>query len=198
MVKFGDVVSDVKDAERNPLQAGLERYVGLEHMEPESLHINQWGLLEEDDVSFTKRFKKGQVLFGKRRAYQRKVAVAEFDGLCSSDILTFESKDGQLHADLLPFVVQSDGFFDHALDTSSGSLSPRTRWSQLRNYEFPLPPLEQQEKIADVLWGADTSIQSWKAVAENLRGVHARLLHEVFAENIGNWPLKQLDEVASV
>ena len=92
LVSFGDVVRNVRETEYDPLAAGLERYVGLEHIEPENLHIKEWGLVAEG-TSFTRRFRKGQVLFGKRRAYQRKVAVAEFDGVCSGDILIFESKD---------------------------------------------------------------------------------------------------------
>ena len=91
-ITFGDVVKNVNETERNPLLAGLERYVGLENIEPENLHITAWGLIK-NGTSFTKRFHKGQVLFGKRRAYQRKVAVAEWDGLCSGDILTFEPKN---------------------------------------------------------------------------------------------------------
>ena len=126
MVEFGDLVRNVREAERDPLAAGLERYVGLEHIEPENLHIKEWGLIEEG-TSFTQKFVKGQVLFGKRRAYQRKVAVAEFDGVCSGDILVFEPKDDRLLPGLLPFIVQSKGFFTNALRTSSGSLSPRTR-----------------------------------------------------------------------
>lgn len=159
MVRFGDVVRDVNESERNPLAAGLERFIGLEHIEPENLHLKRWGLLADGEISFTKRFRKGQVLFGKRRAYQRKVAVAEFDGICSSDILTFEPKGDALFPELLPFIVQSDGFFEHALGTSSGSLSPRTRWSQLQDYEFPLPPKDEQRRIADILWAVDESIR---------------------------------------
>lgn len=159
MVRFGDVVRDVNQAERKPLEAGLERYVGLEHIEPGNLHLKQWGNLADGDISFTKRFRKGQVLFGKRRAYQRKVAVAEFDGICSSDILTFEPKNDSLIAELLPFIVQTDGFFQHALGTSSGSLSPRTRWSQLQDYKFPLPPKDEQHQTADILWAADEAIE---------------------------------------
>jgi len=91
-VKFGDVVRNVDVAERNPRETGLERYVGLEHLDPESLHIKRWGLIA-DGTSFTRKFVRGQVLFGKRRAYQRKAAVADFDGICSGDILVFEPKD---------------------------------------------------------------------------------------------------------
>lgn len=162
-VRFGDVVKDVKESEKNPLEAGLDRYIGLEHIEPENLHIKQWGDLNEDQVSFTKRFRKGQVLFGKRRAYQRKVAVAEFDGICSSDILTLEPKRDDLLPELLPFIVQSDAFFEHALDTSSGSLSPRTRWSQLKEFEFPLPPKDEQQRIADILSEVDQLTQKFQA-----------------------------------
>ena len=179
MVRFGDVVRDVNEAERNPLDAGLERYVGLEHIEPENLHLKAWGDLTTDEVSFTKRFRKGQVLFGKRRAYQRKVAVAEFDGICSSDILTFEPKDDALLPELLPFIVQSEGFFEHALGTSSGSLSPRTRWSQLQDYQFSLPPKDAQRRIAEILWAADevnetrirvrSSVEtSWQTLIDNI------------------------------
>ena len=132
------MVRNVRDAEQDPLGAGIERYVGLEHIEPENLHIKSWGLVA-DGTTFTRKFNAGQVLFGRRRAYQRKVAVTEFDGVCSGDIMVFEAKSDQLLPDLLPFIVQSEGFFAEALRTSSGSLSPRTRWRDLEAYEFSLP-----------------------------------------------------------
>lgn len=153
-VRFGDVVRNVNESVRDPQTCGLERYVGLEHIDPESLHIQRWGLIAEG-TTFTRRFRKGQVLFGKRRAYQRKVAVAEFDGLCSSDILVFEPKDERLLPELLPFICQTESFFDHALDTSAGSLSPRTKYKELAQYEFLLPPLEEQRRIAEILWAID-------------------------------------------
>lgn len=132
---------------------------------------SSWGLFADGEISFTKRFRKGQVLFGKRRAYQRKVAVAEFDGICSSDILTFEPKDDALIPELLPFIVQSDGFFEHALGTSSGSLSPRTRWSQLQDYELALPPKDEQRRIADVLWAADNCFEAYRTVLEGFKSL---------------------------
>lgn len=186
MVRFGEVVRDVNEAERNPLDAGLERFVGLEHIEPENLHLKQWGSLADDEVSFTKRFRKGQVLFGKRRAYQRKVAVAEFDGICSSDILTFETKGDDLLPELLPFIVQSEGFFEHALGTSSGSLSPRTRWSQLQDYEFPLPPKDEQRRIADFLWAADEYLEALRVTFEATREVRRCTLLTAYRQGFGH------------
>jgi type I restriction enzyme S subunit len=149
-VRFGDVVTLNTDRCAEPVAAGIERYVGLEHIEPEDLRIRRWGLVEEG-TTFTNRFRPGQVLFGKRRAYQRKVAVADFEGVCSSDIYVFEPKDERLLPELLPFLCQTEAFYEHAVGTSAGSLSPRTNWTQLANYEFALPPLEEQRRIVSVL-----------------------------------------------
>jgi len=175
IVRFGDAVHNVREIERDPLAAGTERYVGLEHIEPENLHVKSWGLVAEG-TTFTQRFRSGQVLFGKRRAYQHKVAVAEFDGVCSGDILVFESKDNRLLPELLPFIVQSEGFFANALRTSSGSLSPRTRWRDLAAYEFPLPPLDEQRRIADILWAAEEAMQIQENLIARLWGFRQVLL----------------------
>jgi type I restriction enzyme S subunit len=198
-VKFGDTVRNVRETERDPLSAGLERYVGLEHIEPENLHIREWGLVAEG-TSFTRRFAKGQVLFGKRRAYQRKVAVAEFDGVCSGDILVFEPKDNRLLPELLPFIVQSEGFFANALRTSSGSLSPRTRWRDLAAYEFPLPPLDEQRRIAEILWAADQYIQKQESVLSALRYLQRLFFESWLSENSlsFDWPGVSLKDVCTI
>jgi len=80
MVKFGDVVKNANLVERDPKANGIDRIVGLEHIDPENLHIRRWNPVEEG-TSFTRKFVPGQTLFGKRRAYQRKVAYAEFEGI---------------------------------------------------------------------------------------------------------------------
>lgn len=93
-----------------PRQAGIERVMGLEHFDPENLHIKRWASLE-DGSSFSHKFVPGQTLFGKRRTYQKKVVFAEFEGICSGEILTFEPKDPKvLLPELLPFLYQTDIF----------------------------------------------------------------------------------------
>ena len=164
-VKFGDVVKLNTDRIADPAAEGIERYVGIEHIEPEDLRIRSWGLVAEG-ITFTNHFRSGQVLFAKRRAYQRKVAVADFEGVCSGDIYVLESKDPDtLLPELLPFLCQTDGFFNHAVGTSAGSLSPRTNWAQLANYEFPLPPLAEQRRIAEVLLAASALADSYRVLA---------------------------------
>lgn len=150
-VKFGDVVRLSKERSSDPLADGHERYIGLEHIDSEDLRVRRWGNVA-DGVTFTSVFKPGQVLFGKRRAYQRKVAVADFAGVCSGDIYVLESKDPKrLLPELLPFICQTEAFFQHAVGTSAGSLSPRTNWTSLADFEFSLPPLEEQRRIVELL-----------------------------------------------
>lgn len=156
-VAFGDVVQLCRERSGDPAADGFERYVGLDHLEPGDLKIRRWGNVA-DGTTFTNVFRAGQVLFGKRRAYQRKVAVADFDGVCSGDIYVFEPKSDKLLPELLPFICQTDGFFDHAIGTSAGSLSPRTNWDSLAGYEFSLPPIEEQRRIAEVLEAASSTI----------------------------------------
>lgn len=172
LVRFGDVVTNVKATTKDAAAAGLERVVGLDHIDPESMPLRRWDLLDDlpDGTSFTRTFKAGQVLFGKRRAYQRKVAVPDFDGICSGDILVFEPSTAELLSRFLPYVVESEGFFDHALGTSAGSLSPRTKWQEIAKYEFGLPPADEQARMAEVLAGSERLRQSYysaKAAAQS-------------------------------
>lgn len=186
MVKFGDVVANANLVERNPEENGITRIVGLEHIDPENLHIHRWNNISEG-TSFTRKFVPGQTLFGKRRAYQRKVAYAEFTGICSGDILTFEPKDRNiLLPELLPFICQSDAFFSYALDTSAGSLSPRTSWTALKNFSFPLPPLEEQKRLAELLWAADNTISQYEILANQYKKIKKIIIRDC-TKNCDRW-----------
>ena len=159
-VRFGDVVENCNATERDPESIGIDRFIAMEHLEPGSLHVRSWGDIA-DGTTFTRRCGPGQVLFGKRRAYQRKVAVAEFDAVVSGDIYVLAPKDERLLTELLPFICLSERFFQHAVGTSAGSLSPRTNWTSLASFEFDLPPLDQQRRIAEILWALDETIEGY-------------------------------------
>jgi type I restriction enzyme S subunit len=191
-VAFGDVVQLSRERSSDPEKDGLERYVGLEHIEPGDLKIRCWGAIA-DGTTFTNVFRSGQVLFGKRRAYQRKVAVADFDGVCSGDIYVLEPKDKHLLPEILPFICQTNGFFEHAVGTSAGSLSPRTNWKSLESYEFALPPLEGQRRIAEVLCAAVALSDSVNALDEAASRVLAcAAAHEFDALRIDSVPVVRL------
>ncbi len=182
-VKFGDVVRLSKARCADPLAEDVERFVGLEHLEPGDLRIRSWGNVA-DGVTFTSVFKPGQVLFGKRRAYQRKVAVADFSGVCSGDIYVFETADpAVLLPELLPFICQTDAFFDHAVGTSAGSLSPRTNWKSLADFEFVLPPIEEQKKLRVTFDAFAQTIYAYELAETGAKAYHAALREAHFGGN---------------
>ena len=196
-VKFGEVVKLNRDRVEDPVAEGIERYVGIEHIEPEDLRIRSWGLVAEG-TTFTNYFRPGQVLFVKRRAYQRKVAVADFAGVCSGDIYVLEPKDPQvLLPELLPFICQTDGFFNHAVGTSAGSLSPRTNWTQLANYEFALPPLEEQRRIAEILTRIEDLLESIQSLEQSTDRLTEAIVEDFFS-SIQDVEQIQLNEIADV
>ena len=179
-VKFGDVVRLSKARSKDPMADGIERYVGLEHLEPGDLRIRSWGNVA-DGVTFTSVFQPGQVLFGKRRAYQRKVAVADFSGVCSGDIYVLETTDAQvLLPELLPFICQTDAFFDHAVGTSAGSLSPRTNWTSLADFEFALPTVDEQLRVVAALAAFDECFESCRSLHAHGNGLLQSLLDRMW------------------
>lgn len=195
-VKFGDVVRLSKARSQDPLTDGFDRYVGLEHLEPGDLRIRSWGNVA-DGVTFTSVFRPGQVLFGKRRAYQRKVAVADFAGVCSGDIYVLETKDAQvLLPELLPFICLTDAFFDHAVGTSAGSLSPRTNWSSLASYEVALPPVSEQGRLAEMFSALNEIADRQREVVKSMTSLEQAFLADVLADE--QWDEKPLTEVCEL
>lgn len=194
-VKFGDVVRLSKTRCQDPLAEGYERFVGLEHLEPGDLRVRSWGNVA-DGVTFTNVFKPGQVLFGKRRAYQRKVAVAGFTGVCSGDIYVLESADPSvLLPELLPFICQSDAFFDHAVGTSAGSLSPRTNWTSLSGFGFALPSLDEQKQIVGLLLNMQTSAETYEQALLAAKQVLSSFVASQMSVARGLYPVRKLEHV---
>jgi type I restriction enzyme S subunit len=157
-VKLGDVAQESRGTLKKN-KRGLP-VVGLEHLTSGELTLAQWD--EGGDNTFTKMFHKGQMLFGRRRAYLKKAALAPFDGICSGDITVIEAIPNRIIPELLPFIIQNDNFFDFAIGKSAGSLSPRVKWEHLQLFEFNLPPLQAQKHLANLLWAAEATRHAYK------------------------------------
>lgn len=150
-----------------PADAADEPYVGLEDLDPGSLHLRRWG--KGSDVIGTKlRFRKGDIIFGRRRAYQRKLAVAEMDGICSAHAMVLRAKPGVVLPEFLPLLMMSDTFMTRAVEISVGSLSPTINWSTLKVEQFDLPPLAQQRRIAELLWAVAAATEGSRTLAAAL------------------------------
>lgn len=156
----------------------VERFVGLEWIEADNFQLQGWGEIA-NGTTFSKRFVNGDVLFGKRRAYLKKVAVADFDGICSGDILVIRAKAKKMLQGLLPYYISSDSFIQHAVSTSAGSLSPRTKWKDLTALEFSIPDLKIQEKILEVLQQLINIVGQLKQQKTTLKNLKQKLLNEI-------------------
>lgn len=180
-VMFGDVVRQVKD-KVDPWDSGLERYVAGEHMDTDELKIRRWGSIGDDYLgpAFHMRFKPGQVLYGSRRTYLRKVAVADFEGITANTTFVLESKDPKkLLPELLPFIMQTESFHEHSIRESKGSVNPYVNFTDLIWYEFGLPHIKEQRRLAKLL----ASINALKNIYfETIQ--QGRLLVKTFLEHI--------------
>lgn len=164
---FGNLIQSVTVRVDDPKAAGVDRYVGLEHLNGGELSITRWG--SPDDVDAQKlRFQPGDVIFGRRRAYQKKVAYADFEGICSAHAIVLRAIPGKIHPDFLPHFIASDYFLNRAIEISVGSLSPTVNWRDLKVQEFDLPPLDEQRRIADLLWAANSSAAGARALVSSL------------------------------
>lgn len=193
-VRLGDVAVEHKETCKNNKNG--YPIVGLEHLIPEEITLSNWD--EGSDNTFSKVFRKGNVLFGRRRAYLKKAAVAPFDGICSGDITVIEALPDKILPELLPFIIQNDALFDYAVGKSAGSLSPRVKWEHLQNYEFELPELSKQKELADILWAMDETKKSYQklifATDELVKSQFMEQFNLVRAESNG-WSIVPLNSV---
>src|SRR5690606_14351013 len=180
-VTLGDVVFEPKETAKDIIKEGFKHIVGLEHIESGDVHLRN-SLSNDNDTTFTKVFRAGDILFGRRRAYLKKAAQASFDGVCSGDITVMRVKD-KLNVRLLPFVIHNDRFFDYAVKHSAGGLSPRVKFKDLASYEFLLPPKEQQAELADLLWAMDTVIEKDLEVIKKYNAFYLKSINEKTSKN---------------
>lgn len=155
--RFEEIASKISETV-DPNSTILETYIGLEHLDAEDLHIRRKGT--PDDVSGGKlKCYPGDVIFGKRRAYQRKAAIVDFEGICSAHAFVFRANAEIIDLKLFPFFLHSDQFMHRMVDISVGGLSPTINWGDLKHQEFLLPPKDQQAQLAELLWAMDEVIE---------------------------------------
>lgn len=177
--RFDQIAFNINDRVE-PGDTDLDHYVGLEHLDSESLAIRRWG--SPDDVGATKLlFKKGDIILGRRRVYQRKLGVADFDGICSAHAMVLRPKTEVVLPEFLPFFLQSDLFMERAIQISVGSLSPTINWKTLARQEFALPPLAEQRRIAEVLWAVEDELVALQQLTTQTDSLRKSLLLDTFS-----------------
>lgn len=176
-VTFGKLAEHISKRVE-PAQTDLEIYTGLEHLDPDNLKIERVGT--PADVKGTKLLIwKGDIIFGKRRAYQRKVAVSHFDGICSAHSMVLRAKEKNINKVFLPYFMQSDEFMERAVQISEGSLSPTIKWKVLEKQEFEVPKLEYQPILVEIFESFDKLISELRIQKETLKKLKHKLLDEI-------------------
>ena len=166
---------------KKPVEEDRFTYLGLEHLDSGSLKVSRFGS-DVAPIGEKLVMHKGDVLFGKRRAYQKKVAIAPFDGIFSAHGMVLRPKEDVIDPDFFPLFISSDYFLDAAIKISVGSLSPTINWRDLKILEFDLPDLETQRKLAAVLWSIIDTMESYK----KLISATDELVKSQFMEQFGD------------
>ena len=180
----------------DPKTTELEVYVGLEHIDAEDIHIRRFG--SPKDVTGGKlKCYPGDVIFGKRRAYQRKAAIAEFEGICSAHAFVFRANSDIINSNLFPFFLHSDQFMHRMVDISVGGLSPTINWGDMKGQEFLLPPKAEQARLAELLWAMDEVVEKEKSILEELRRCDLSYLKHYFYDDITSKRIK-LKNIVSI
>lgn len=147
--RFGQMAENIGER-ADPTPDDSELYVGLEHMDTDSLRIRRWGS-KTDLIGQKLKMRKGDILFARRNAYLKRVAIAPHDGLFSAHGMVLRARPEVVLPEFLPFFMQSDLFMNRAVEISVGSLSPTINWKTMAVQEFSLPSLENQRDILDGL-----------------------------------------------
>jgi type I restriction enzyme S subunit len=172
-VKFEKIAINISERVE-PKKTELTTYVGLEHLDADNLKIERTGT--PDDVIGTKlKIYKGDIIFGKRRAYLRKVAVSHFDGIASAHSMILRANEKNIEKDFLPFFMQSDTFMSRAVQISEGSLSPTIKNKTLAVQEFILPKKEKQKELISVFKQFDTINGTTQTTENNFEKFEAEI-----------------------
>lgn len=185
---------------KKPEESDKYNYIGLEHLDPGNLFVQKYGS-EVAPIGEKLVMKKGDVLFGKRRAYQKKVAIAPCDGIFSAHGMVLRPNENVVNKEYFPFFISSENFLNEAIRISVGSLSPTINWRDLKELEFDLPPIEEQERLAKLLWAAYELKESYKKLIVATDEMVKAQFIEMFGNPLSSqqkWPVGKLSQFCEI
>lgn len=199
LVKFGDVVLKVND-KVDPQDAGLERYVAGEHMVTDDPFLREYGLVGDGYLgpAFQMRFKPGHILYGSRRTYLRKVAMSSFEGVCANTTFVLRPVNDKLAKEFLLHVMSTERFHTHSILQSKGSVNPYINFSDLVDYEFELPSLDEQAQIVELMTAVDEHLDALRSQLEVAKSSRAAVLHQLLSAGGDDWVNTTLGEISLV
>lgn len=186
---LGDIVEVIKETVHNPQESGFQYFVGLEHYDSGEPLITRYAT-PDNLTSSVKHFAKGDILVARRNVYLKRASLVDFEGVTSGDSIVLRAKDKKYQR-ILPFILNSDDFWDYAEQNSDGTMSKRLSPADLLDYEFEEP--ENIEVLADKLWAAYRVKESYK----KLLAATDDMLKAKFIEMFGEEEKITLESIAS-
>ncbi|MEU1216656.1 restriction endonuclease subunit S [Streptomyces sp. NPDC005790] len=193
-VRLGDVIRRSR-TQADPANGDVDRYVGGGHIDSDSLTIERFGDVNDGQMgsTFTYLFQPGQVLFVSARPYLRKSGVVNFSGVVADKTYVLDAvPENGLLQEFLPFALASDHFIAYATAEATGSMNPRLLWGQIQRYEFDLPPLDEQQRLADLLWALE---RHRKLLAEQTIRIEATASAWLQAVLSSEFPVKAIPDL---
>jgi len=182
LTKLGDLAKDISKRVDNPGESEYDRFVGLGNFVSGDIKIKTWETTE-NLASSAKAFQAGDILFARRNAYLRRASLVDFDGCCSGDAFVLRENHDKVVPGFLAFLMNSNALWDYANSNAAGTMSKRVKWRDLAEYEFLLPPKDQQARLAELLWTMDDVIESEKELSEKFQVILFSSLKEIFHKN---------------
>lgn len=152
-VTLGDIAENISVRVDDPSESGLDRFVGLVHLDSGSVTVSRWDSAESV-TSTMKRFQAGDVLLARRNAHLRRASAVDFEGVCSGDAYVLREKPDAIVPGLLKYILNTNRFWEYAIANADGSMSTRVKWKSLENYKFRLPNKETQNSLRELMDGS--------------------------------------------
>jgi type I restriction enzyme S subunit len=180
-------IKDVAMIEKNVVNPdesneSYQIYVGLENIEKETGQITQSSEIDPDEIKSAKfRFSKEHILYGKLRPYLNKVALPNFDGICSTDILTIKPLPIESTREFLCYLLRQKYFVDFANERSIGANLPRVSPNTILDFKAPIPPLALQQQFSRVVESVERIRDQQVASGRQIEGLCEGLMQRAFA-----------------
>jgi type I restriction enzyme S subunit len=189
-VKLSDVVERHTERYDDPAEHGLSRYVKVAHFDLDNLRLSRWGQVDDGQLppTFKFVFRSGMVLYPSRSPNLRQYASPDFDGICGEKTFVIKSKDPEvLLPELVPFLFSTDSLYRHCNGVAVGSVNAHVRWRDLASFEYALPPLEEQRRIAEVLQKSQSFVEKLIELTRQLRASYMATIDNIAAQGIDDF-----------
>lgn len=187
-VKLGDVAFEYSKRINNPSESEFDRFVGSSNIGQWDFRVKSWESTNSV-TSAMKLFEPNDYLLVRRSLYasdfRERAPRAHFSGVCSGDILTIKENNEKIVDGFLIGIFNSPALWKYVVANASGSITRRIKWKDLSNYEFLLPPKDQQAQLAELLWAMDEVIERNNEILRVNEKLFLAFSKSIFSDDMG-------------